>query len=58
MHKEEQTSDWGAKKLSLSQQKYAATDVFIYIELRIKLNEILKRRENRIKISRRVALIL
>ena len=41
--KEEQTSDWGAKELSLSQQKYAATDVLYLHALRLKLNEILIR---------------
>jgi len=48
--KEEQTSDWGAEKLTLSQQKYAATDVLFLHKLRIKLNEILIR-ENRIKLA-------
>jgi len=41
--KEEQTSDWGAKKLSPSQQKYAAMDVLYLHALRLKLNEILMR---------------
>ena len=41
--KEEQTSDWGVKKLSSSQQKYAATDVLYLHALRLKLNEILMR---------------
>ena len=48
--KEEQTSDWGAKKLSLSQQKYAATDVLYLHKLRLKLNDMLLR-ENRIKLA-------
>ena len=48
--KEEQTSDWGSDKLSLSQQKYAATDVLHLHNLKLKLNEILKR-ENRIKLA-------
>ena len=41
--KEQQTSDWGKIKLSLSQQKYAATDVLYLHQLRLKLNEILIR---------------
>lgn len=48
--KTEQTSDWGANKLSLSQQKYAATDVLYLHQLKDKLNQMLKR-EHRIKIS-------
>ena len=48
--KEEQTSDWGAKKLSMSQQKYAATDVLYLHKLRLKLNEMLIR-ENRMKLA-------
>jgi ribonuclease D len=48
--KEEQTSDWGLKKLSGSQQKYAATDVLHLHKLRLKLNEMLIR-ENRVKLA-------
>ena len=48
--KEQQTSDWGATKLSLSQQKYAATDVLYLHELKLKLNNILER-EGRIKLA-------
>ena len=48
--KEEQTSDWGSHKLSLSQQKYAATDVLYLHKLKLKLNEILYR-ENRLKLA-------
>ena len=48
--KEKQTSDWGVKKLSLSQQKYAATDVLYLHKLQSKLNEILIR-ENRIDLA-------
>ena len=48
--KEEQTSDWGTKKISLSQQRYAATDVIHLHKLKIKLDEILIR-ENRFKLA-------
>ena len=48
--KNEQTSDWGAKKITSAQQRYASTDVLYLHELRIKLNEILKR-EKRIEIA-------
>ena len=44
--KEQQTSDWGSKKLSIKQQQYAATDVLYLHNIRDKLNEILLR-ENR-----------
>ena len=50
INKEEQTSDWGSKKLTISQQKYAATDVLYLHELKNKLDEILIR-ENRSKIA-------
>ena len=43
INKDEQTSDWGTKKITSAQQRYAATDVLYLHELRIKLNEILKR---------------
>ena len=49
--KEEQTSDWGVNKLSLSQQKYAATDVLYLHKLQLKLNIILNR-ENRLKLAK------
>ena len=48
--KVEQTSDWGAKKITAAQQRYASTDVLYLHELRIKLNKILKR-EKRIEIA-------
>jgi len=47
----EQTSDWGKKKLSLSQQKYAATDVLYLHSLRDELNTMLIR-ENRLAIAK------
>ena len=47
----EQTSDWGKKKLSLSQQKYAATDVLYLHAIRKELNTMLTR-ENRLKIAK------
>ena len=47
----EQTSDWGKKKLSLSQQKYAATDVLYLHGLRKALN-IMLIREDRIAIAK------
>ena len=47
----EQTSDWGKKNLSLSQQKYAATDVLYLHQLKYKLDKMLLR-ENRLKISK------
>ena len=50
INKNEQTSDWGAKKITSAQQRYAATDVLFLHELRIKLNEILKR-EKRIEMA-------
>ena len=48
--KEDQTSDWGSKKLSTSQKKYAATDVLHLHKLRLKLNEMLTR-ENRVQLA-------
>ena len=50
IEKEEQTSDWGLKKLTLSQQKYAAIDVLHLHKLQSKLNEILIR-EKRLKLA-------
>ena len=46
----EQTSDWGKKNLSLSQQKYASTDVLYLHALRKELNIMLKR-EDRVAIA-------
>ena len=48
--KEEQTSDWGREKLSLAQQKYAASDVLHLHQLMNRLNEILIR-EKRLKLA-------
>tara|TARA_Y100001970_G_scaffold293946_1_gene444889 strand:- start:595 stop:1206 length:612 start_codon:yes stop_codon:yes gene_type:complete len=48
--KEQQTSDWGNNKLSIKQQKYAATDVLYLHDLKKKLDEMLVR-ENRLKIA-------
>ena len=48
--KEEQTSDWGSTKLSLSQQKYAAIDVLHLHRLRAKLIDILNR-EDRLNLA-------
>ena len=50
IQKVQQTSDWGIEKLSISQQKYAATDVLHLHKLRIKLNQMLIR-ENRLKLA-------
>ena len=47
----EQTSDWGKNNLSLSQQKYAATDVLYLHALRKKLNTMLIR-EDRVAIAK------
>ena len=47
--KNEQSSDWGGK-LTIEQQKYAATDVFYLHELREKLNVMLIR-EKRVKLA-------
>ena len=49
--KSKQTSDWGNKKLTLAQQKYAATDVFYLHKIKDELNKILKR-ENRIELAK------
>ena len=48
--KTQQTSDWGAEKLTMQQQKYAATDVLYLHKIREKLNKMLKR-EDRVKIA-------
>ena len=47
--KNEQSSDWGGK-LTIEQQKYAATDVLYLHELREKLNVMLIR-EKRVKLA-------
>jgi len=47
----EQTSDWGSQDLTLSQQKYAATDVLYLHKIKDKLNNILNR-EHRSKIAK------
>ena len=49
--KSKQTSDWGNKKLTLAQQKYAATDVLYLHKIKDELNKILKR-ENRIELAK------
>ena len=50
--KNEQTSDWGKSKLSASQQKYAATDVFYLHKIKDELDKMLKR-ENRTDLSKK-----
>jgi len=49
--KSEQTTDWGRPKLTLKQQKYAATDVVYLHKIRDELNKMLKR-ENRMEVSK------
>lgn len=53
LNKAQQTSDWGAAKLSGEQQAYAASDVLYLHQLREKLEEILKR-EGRTDLCRAV----
>ena len=48
--KEEQSSDWGSKKLTIAQQKYAATDVLYLHQIKDKLDSILIR-EKRTKLA-------
>ena len=48
--KQQQSSDWGAKRLSKAQIEYAATDVLYLHALREKLNEMLTR-ENRAELA-------
>ena len=48
--KQQQSSDWGAKRLSKAQIEYAATDVLYLHALREKLNEMLTR-ENRLELA-------
>ena len=43
--KSEQTTDWGKQKLSIAQQKYAATDVFYLHKIKNELNKMLKRED-------------
>ena len=49
--KTEQTTNWGQKKLSLAQQKYAATDVFYLHKIKEKLDKILIK-ENRMNLAK------
>ena len=49
--KTEQTTDWGSKKLTQAQQKYAATDVLYLHKIKVELDKILIR-ENRVKIAK------
>ena len=48
--KTEQTTDWGSKKLTYAQQKYAATDVLYLHKIKIELDKMLIR-ENRVKLA-------
>tara|TARA_B100000029_G_scaffold348511_1_gene340913 strand:- start:117 stop:728 length:612 start_codon:yes stop_codon:yes gene_type:complete len=48
--KTQQTTDWGSKKLSHAQQKYAATDVLYLHKIKNELDKMLIR-ENRMKIA-------
>ena len=49
--KNKQTSDWGSKKLTIAQQKYAATDVLYLHKFKNELDKILIR-ENRVKLAK------
>ena len=49
--KNEQTSDWGSKKLSLAQQKYASIDVLYLHKIKEKLDKMLIR-ENRVQLAK------
>lgn len=49
--KSEQTSDWGKSKLTLAQQKYAATDVLYLHRIKDELDKMLKR-ENRMGLTK------
>ena len=49
--KSEQTSDWGKSKLTLAQQKYAATDVLYLHKIKDNLDKMLKR-ENRTELTK------
>ena len=48
--KTEQTTDWGSKKLTVAQQKYAATDVLYLHKIKDELDKILIR-ENRVSLA-------
>ena len=48
--KTEQTTDWGSKKLTLAQKKYAATDVLYLHKIKNELDKMLIR-ENRVKLA-------
>ena len=48
--KTEQTTDWGSKKFTQAQQKYAATDVLYLHKIKNELDKILIR-ENRVKLA-------
>ncbi len=48
--KSQQTSDWGSKKLTLAQQKYAAIDVLYLHQIKDKLDKMLIR-ENRVELA-------
>jgi len=48
--KTEQTTDWGSKKLTQAQQKYAATDVLYLHKIKNELDKMLIR-ENRVKLA-------
>lgn len=50
LSKEQQTSDWGAEKLTKEQQKYAASDVLYLHQLKEKLDDLLKR-EGRMQLA-------
>jgi ribonuclease D len=43
--KQQQSSDWGADKLSREQQEYAANDVFFLHELKTRLDVMLERHD-------------
>jgi ribonuclease D len=49
--KSEQTTDWGKQKLTIAQQKYAATDVFYLHKIKNELNKMLER-ENRMVLAK------
>ncbi len=49
--KSEQTSDWGSNRLTLDQQRYAATDVLYLHQIKDKLDKMLER-ENRVKLAK------
>ena len=51
LSKEEQSSDWGAKKLTESQKKYAANDVIYLHKIKECLDSMLER-ENRIDLAK------